>query len=403
MAYVVIGGNFGDEGKGLITDALVRRTGARVVARFNGGAQAGHTVVSDSNRHVFGHVGAGTFAGAITMLTDRFIVNPMLLKKELDQLGPSYAKTPIFVDPGARVSTVYDVMLNAMTELKRGNARHGSCGVGINETVNRHKLFPITPVISRNRLADQLEKIRSWFLEELEARGLQELLKQEPFVSTMDASSYTLSWALYEQLGRLQIANPRSLDHEEIVYEGAQGLGLDEFLGSFPHVTRSITGLPNAIMHAASVGIRELTPVYVTRAYLTRHGAGPMPNEDIAFHEGPNPADATNQPNPWQGSLRFAPLNLPMLESLISKDRDRARILSQVTDVKINTPVIALTCVDQLVGDVRVITSMGPAGKMLLLEQVPPAHLPTLIEQELNLKVLAVSSGPSARDVNWVV
>ena len=76
-ATVVIGANFGDEGKGLITDFETRRQDAQLVARFNGGAQAGHTVVTDAGqRHVFGHISAGTFAGASTYLASTFIVNP---------------------------------------------------------------------------------------------------------------------------------------------------------------------------------------------------------------------------------------------------------------------------------------------------------------------------------------
>ena len=75
MSTVVIGANFGDEGKGLITDFEVRRTKARVVSRFNGGAQAGHTVHMGDKRHVFGHISSGAFAGAFTYLSSDFLVN----------------------------------------------------------------------------------------------------------------------------------------------------------------------------------------------------------------------------------------------------------------------------------------------------------------------------------------
>jgi adenylosuccinate synthase len=83
----VIGAGFGDEGKGLITDALTRKLSSSLVARFNGGAQAGHTVISGENRHVFGHMSAGTFAGANTYLSSNFIVNPLSLAKELAELS----------------------------------------------------------------------------------------------------------------------------------------------------------------------------------------------------------------------------------------------------------------------------------------------------------------------------
>jgi adenylosuccinate synthase len=398
MAFVVIGANFGDEGKGLITDALVRRTGAPYVARFNGGAQAGHTVVDGPRRHVFGHVGAGAFAGARTLLTSQFIVNPLLLRKELKVLGASAG--PIFIDARARVSTIFEMMLNAMTEMARGSQRHGSCGVGINETVNRHKVVPISTAMSRLSIAKDVTKAFDWFQEQVRARELEQYLGHELFKPMMEVSIQEHANDIYEVLDKCFNFSSR-LDDDEVVYEGAQGLALDEFMGKFPHVTRSMTGLPYAIMHAHEVGIKSLTPVYVTRAYLTRHGAGELPCEHIPFHDGPNPLDPTNQPNAWQGSLRYAPLNLPMMRYFINADRDRARVLSQVTGVTINPPVIALTCLDQIHGQVKVVTH--GAGAMKLTEQIDPSDLPGLIEQELNLKILAVSLGPTASNVNWVV
>jgi adenylosuccinate synthase len=71
MNSIIIGANFGDEGKGLITDFEARRNGSKLNVRFNGGAQAGHTVVSENKRHIFSHVGASSFAGTETDLVGR--------------------------------------------------------------------------------------------------------------------------------------------------------------------------------------------------------------------------------------------------------------------------------------------------------------------------------------------
>ena len=82
---VVIGSNFGDEGKGSVTDLLsIRKT---LNIRFNGGAQAGHTVCYRNKRHVFHHFGAGSFQGAKTYLSKHFIVNPLIFKKEYEELS----------------------------------------------------------------------------------------------------------------------------------------------------------------------------------------------------------------------------------------------------------------------------------------------------------------------------
>ena len=132
----VIGANFGDEGKGLMTDYFSDKK--TVVVRHNGGAQAGHTVVTpDGIRHVFSHFGSGTLAGAATFLGPRFIINPLLWKKELGILKKMGFDPKVFY-AGGLVTTPYDMLINEEIERSRGDGRHGSCGVGINETVTRH-------------------------------------------------------------------------------------------------------------------------------------------------------------------------------------------------------------------------------------------------------------------------
>lgn len=130
---VVIGANYGDEGKGLVTDFL--SNSETLVVRFNGGAQAGHTVVTpEGQRHVFHHIGSGALRGAATLLSRFFIVNPFIFLKEVKELG---FEPTVSIDPRASVTTPYDMLLNQAVERKRGEERHGSCGLGINETVTR--------------------------------------------------------------------------------------------------------------------------------------------------------------------------------------------------------------------------------------------------------------------------
>ncbi len=124
-----------------------------------------------------------------------------------------------------------------------------------------------------------------------------------------------------------------------MIFEGAQGLALDEYLGEFPYVTRSMTGLPHAITTAVELGVNELTPVYVTRAYSTRHGAGRLMNENHPIQtSGKIPLDSTNVENNWQGRLRFAPLNLSLLRKMISADLQRGTHVAQAMGVKLNAP-----------------------------------------------------------------
>src|SRR5262249_8795597 len=113
MAKVVIGAGYGDEGKGLMTDALAASFGpAATVVRFNGGAQAGHTVtLASGRRHVFHHIGSGTLAGVRTFLSRFFVANPILFGPEIAALKSAGVTPRIMIDPDAPITTPYDMMI----------------------------------------------------------------------------------------------------------------------------------------------------------------------------------------------------------------------------------------------------------------------------------------------------
>ena len=140
---IVIGANYGDEGKGLMTDYFAAQAVSEgkkaLVIPANGGAQRGHTVTTPEGvRHVFHHFGSGTLAGADTWLPRFFIVNPMIFMSEYEELLGKGAKDfRIYMDPECPVSTPFDMITNQILEEHRGNARHGSCGIGIWETLLR--------------------------------------------------------------------------------------------------------------------------------------------------------------------------------------------------------------------------------------------------------------------------
>ena len=396
---VVIGANYGDEGKGLITDFEVRRTGAKTVVRFNGGAQAGHTVVDADRRHVFGHVGAGTFANAKTHLGQKFIVNPLVLERELKELQPKIGYEPIItVHPEARVSTLFDMMLNALVEIMREGSRHGSCGLGINETVTRHEHHPLTVQFLTNALySDIFQRVHDikfkWVPARMKELGIIDV--PEPYATALDTSVPDLVHNLQELITYLRPLKPLVSPVDGVVFEGAQGLALDEFLGEFPHVTRSITGLPYAILDAANLGVTKLRPVYCTRSYLTRHGAGPLEFEGRDFN-GYKVEDQTNVENAWQGSLRYAPLNLPMLHKFIYADLNRAQFVAQAHGVELLRPCLAMTCLDQLNGDVTIIDMNGE------FKTLRTSYLPIYVADRLHLELSHVSRGPDHRDVEFL-
>lgn len=396
-AKVVIGANYGDEGKGLATDVFVSRAGGQdaAVIRFNGGAQAGHTVTTpDGKRHVFSHFGAGTMTGAATFLTEFFIVHPGRFAAEqadLDKLGV----TPqVFVDPDAQVTTPFDVMVNRWAEETRGAARHGSVGIGFGETIERTLAgfrIGVRDIGCDKYLTELLTEVREkWLPLRLVKLGIE--YTKERMALAADATilnGYLADIAVLRK-GITVASIDAVLRRPNLVFEGAQGLLLDQDRGHiFPYLTRSNTGLKNVLAIAKDAGIERLDAVYMTRSYLTRHGAGPLPNqvEKLDFAEV---VDPTNCHNPWQGTMRFAPLDIAVLRAAIEAD------LSDVAGTGIEiAPSLGISCLDQirergvyLIGDTRHV-----------IERDCIAHW---IHRQVGLPVFLTSYGPTRDDVLYL-
>lgn len=297
-ARAVIGANFGDEGKGLLVDYLCK-TGGDVVVRFNGGAQAGHTVVTPEGlRHVFHHFGSGTLYGVPTFLSQFFICNPIIYFRELMELDAMGVTADVFAHPDCLVSTFADMIINQRKELKRGDKAHGSCGIGIHETIQRSAISELKITMSDlwNRsttLPSKMAEICDRYAKFRTGTPINEPGMIEMFLKECEAFANAIHPA-----GIGQCKDP--------IFEGAQGLLLDQDRIEYhPHVTHSNTGMKNVRTLCAQAGITDVETYYVSRTYLTRHGAGPLPGENpgLSYH------DDTNVGHPWQGFLRFAALD----------------------------------------------------------------------------------------------
>jgi adenylosuccinate synthase len=388
MAMAVIGAGYGDEGKGLITDAFAARFGpAATVVRFNGGAQAGHTVtLADGRRHVFHHIGSGTLAGARTFLSRFFVANPILLAAEVAALKSMGVTPRIMIDAYAPVTTPYDMMINQIAERARGGGRHGSCGLGFGETLERH-LRPQFRLTAQSLEKDARRSLlairREWVPARLAQLGLWPPGNGD--LALLDEDGILEHW-LEDAAGFLEavtIAGPASLiTADAVIFEGAQGLLLDQDRGAFPHVTRSNTGLKNVLTLANETGIAQLGAVYVTRCYATRHGAGPLAHE-LPGPPNPDVIDNTNIPNPWQGQLRFGTLDLFILQCAIAADlSDAAQGAVTVSHT------LAMTCLDQL----GAIATCIDHGRRL---EISPKRLAAIAAEASGATTLITCGGPS--------
>lgn len=316
-AYAAIDLGFGDAGKGLLTDFLARRTGAGVIVRFNGGAQAGHNVVTEDGRHhTFAQIGAGSFVpGVRTFLSRHVVVHPTALDEEARVLGAKGVENVlarVAISENALVVTPFHQAANRLREIARGDARHGSCGVGVGETVRAALEHPSDAVRAADLrdekvLAEKLESVRRRLREAVIGLPIPSSSAAGRERSFFESSAVIPAWmercrpvvscvAPDELLAKWLTAT------KAVIFEGAQGLLLDETHGFHPWTTWS-----NCTADHARDLLRESAPhahlkvIGVLRAHAVRHGPGPLPTEDAALDDLVREHNATND---WQGKVR---------------------------------------------------------------------------------------------------
>lgn len=334
---VVIGANFGDEGKGLMTDYFCHQAAAQgkssCVVLHNGGAQRGHTVcLPNGKRHVFHHFSSGTFAGASTYFASTFVLNPMIFMDEVKDI-PVQTRA-LVADPKCMVSTPYDMMFNQIVEEERGEEKHGSCGCGIFETISRYKhpefSLPYADMVRLQRSGNFtkfLENIRDKYYGKKLSCSVpekwQHIWYSKTLLQNYIADFYEMQRYVSPYTNKLKALLSF---FDMLVFEGGQGLLLDQNNQSyFPHLTPSNTGLKNPeriIRNLYQTMERKVEVCYVTRSYITRHGAGRLDNECEASELSCSVGDKTNVPNIHQGTIRYARLDADSLLARIDQDFD---------------------------------------------------------------------------------
>ncbi len=315
VVLAVIGANFGDEGKGLAVDYFCRRSVNSLVIRHNGGAQAGHTVETDGKRFVFHQLSSGSFRRAATYLAETFLPDLYKLEEETDSFYQAAGFVPkLYADESANITVIDDVLVNMALETSRGENRHGSCGMGINEAVLRSEagfgvsVGEVIGMTARELSRRLMEIRREYVCSRLGALHLTELGEYGELLHSGTVLENAAEGMLRGAEYLTPVKGPAELTRvrELIVFEGAQGLLLDAENKRFaPHVTASRTGLEYPLMICRKAGLTLQEAVYVMRSYVTRHGAGELPCACEPTALGKIGTDRTNQENPWQGNLRF--------------------------------------------------------------------------------------------------
>ena len=317
----LLGLGFGDCGKGLFTDALTRTLQAHTVVRFNGGAQAGHNVVlPDGRHHTFSQFGAGSFVdGTVTVLASPVVVHPsaMFFEAEaLQRMGVVSAMTRLMVDGRCRVTTPFHQAAGRLREHCRGTAAHGTCGVGVGETAAFALFHPGEGLTYAELHSPVLAHKKLVYIQQMLCADIGALLAPAP--TTKDVLD---EWDLLNDAGVarrwldqiapvLDCVKAQSADAianrlrvpGAVIFEGAQGVLLDEWRGFHPHTSWSTISTQAVQNVLADVGISAAVEHFgVLRSYLTRHGTGPFPTHDAELNVLAEPHNGVEG---WQGEFR---------------------------------------------------------------------------------------------------
>jgi adenylosuccinate synthase len=284
-ATVIVGAQWGDEGKGKIVDVLAE--GSDVVCRYQGGPNAGHTIVRDGETFKLHHVPSGILAGKVCVIAAGCVVDPELLVRELDELeGRGVGTEGVRLSGNAHLIMPWHVAIDSASERRLGKLQIGTTRRGIGPAyADKAARLGI-------RVQDILDAkiLRQKFETALAEKNvlLERVYAAEPLaVEVLAERMESFAARLRPYVADTSLLVERALkESRRVLLEGAQGTLLDLDHGTYPFVTSS-----NPVAGAAATGVgigptRIDHVLGVAKAYVTRVGEGPFPTEI----EGPDEA-----------------------------------------------------------------------------------------------------------------
>ena len=292
MVSIVLGTFYGDEGKGQTVHNLCARSitngRAPLVVRFSGGHQVGHTVRYGNLEHTFSNFGSGTLLGVPTYWSEYCTVDPLTATREAQDLVMMGCKPSIMYSPRCQVVIPFDVYSQINNE---ENLRHGTVGTGFKACLDRVKAgynLMVVDCLNLNILREKINAIADNYY------------KMSSNYPSIDLDNWCRNvYAYFQTVG---VVDERLLRMDaDYVFEGSQGILLDQRFGIMPYCTPSNTTSQNAYELLKRLNLHTKVEVcYVTRPYITRHGNGPFcstkPVREVI--------DPNNKYNDFQKTLR---------------------------------------------------------------------------------------------------
>lgn len=282
-SIVVLGTQWGDEGKGRIVDLIASRTD--LVVRYQGGNNAGHTIVTDGKKIILHHVPSGILReNSLSLIGNGVVVDPKVLVAEIDALrSAGYPVSPsnFLLSERAHVIMPYHREIDLLREKRRASGRKiGTTGRGIGPVYEDKyarrgiRMLDLTePEAFRHRLVSVMAERNAY---------IEKVLGAEP----IDPESVYEEYIGYGEVLGPFISNVSAIirrsgdEGKRILFEGAQGSLLDIDFGTYPYVTSSNAGLGGVFSGTGAVPALVSSIVGVAKAYTTRVGEGPFPTEE---------------------------------------------------------------------------------------------------------------------------
>jgi adenylosuccinate synthase len=414
MVDILLGLQWGDEGKGKIVDVLAPQY--KVVARFQGGPNAGHTLEFEGKKHVLHQIPSGIFRpDSINIIGNGVVLDPIIFKKEIEALAPyqiDFSKT-LYISKKTAIIIPTHRLLDAASEKAKAEAKIGSTLKGIGPTyadkISRQGLR-LGDALSEgfqakyNKLVETHKRMLDFYQFEYDLEAAEkEFFEALEFIKKFNLveSEYLINKKLAEEGTR-------------VLAEGAQGSLLDIDFGSYPFVTSSNTTAAG-VCSGLGVSPSKIAEVYgIFKAYCTRVGSGPFPTElldetgERMRQEGREFGSTTGRPR------RCGWIDLPtlkysiMLNGVTQLVMMKVDVLNIFDEIKVCThyELPDGTITDELPYDMTDITLKPvyktlPGWKQSLegiqdFEQMPQAlkDYTAFLEKELNTAITYVSTGP---------
>lgn len=311
MNSIVLGTFYGDEGKGQFVHNLCKQyiTNGKtcLVIRFSGGHQVGHNVVNKNIHHCFSNFGSGTLIGIPTYWSEYCTVDPYSLKAERQILLDKGIIPIISYSPWCQIITPFDVW-HQRDNMR--NRQHGTVGTGFKSCLDRVKAgYSLTmqdalhPLILRYKLYGI---IKNYY-------------KTSTYLNNFNLDDWLEVVHEYAVSVKLCHLNDIAGDYDDLIFEGSQGILLDQRFGIMPYCTPSNTTCVNAgkLLESVSDKVDDaVNHYYVCRPYITRHGNGPLCTDKELI----DVTDENNKYNEFQGSMRACEFSVDLLKHSLSID-----------------------------------------------------------------------------------